>query len=305
MSSPVIPVVIINFRQPRNTIACLQSILENEKKSDIRPIIVDAQPTPIFFQQLTREFGDWITYIPLEKNLGFTGANNVGIAKARELFDPQTIILLNDDTAIGPQALSKLDTTLHAVPRRGAAAPKIYFYPGCTYHQGYKANEKDKVLWYAGGAIDWPEVFSFHRGIDEVDRGHYNQAEPTEFATGCCVALNVQALQEVGTFDDDYFLYLEDLDLSQRLKGANWEVYYEPASLVWHKNAGSSGAGSPLHVYYQTRNRYLFGFRYGTWRIKIFLMKHFLQQYRQGNATIRLALRDLILERYGQKQQVH
>lgn len=148
-------------------------------------------------------------------------------------------------------------------------------------------------------------MVGFHRGVDEVDRGQFDEPAATDFATGCCVALNPQALEEVGLFDEAYFLYLEDLDLSVRLQQAGWQIWYDPQATIWHKNAGSSGSGSQLHVYYQTRNRYLFGFRYAPWRTKLFLLRHLLLQFKNGTGPVRQAIQDFILERYGQRPDVH
>lgn len=303
---PLIPVIIINYQQPKNVLACLQSIWDQDDCEQLKPIIVDEQTDSPLEQALTQKFGQWCDYLPLPENLGFTGANNAGLRLAARKYQPQTVIVLNDDTTIGPKALTQLAYHLHRRGRRGAVVPKIYFSPGREFHPGYKRSEIGRVIWYAGGEIDWTEVVGFHRGVDEVDRGQFETAEPTEFATGCCVAFNMQALQEVGYFDDDYFLYLEDLDLSQRLRQAGWSLWYEPEPVIWHKNAGSTGgSGSALHVYYQTRNRYLFGFRYAPWRTKLFLLKHLLLQYRSGTGPIRQAIQDFILERYGQRFNVH
>ncbi len=305
MSATKIPVIIINYRQPKNTLECLASIQENDHKERLQPVIIDALPTTEFQNELHKKFGNWVDYLPQTKNLGFTGANNVGLHFALQKYSPKTIILLNDDTTIGKNALTKLADALHNQPKCGAMVPKIYFSVGREFHPGYEKSDLGNVIWYAGGAIDWQEVHGFHVGVDEVDRGQYDHATATEFATGCCVALNADALQQVGLFDEKYFLYLEDLDLSVRLQRQGWQVLYEPGSCIWHKNAGSSGSGSRLHEYYQTRNRYLFGFRYGKLRTKVFLLKHLIMQYKNGSDTIRLAIKDFILRRYGQNPVVH
>lgn len=301
----IIPVIIINYQHPANTLECLKSIRSEDDAELLKPVVVDASPDKSIQPSLTDQFGDWVDYLPLEKNLGFSGANNVGIHFSLEKYHPKTVILLNDDTKIGPKALTNLHLKLHQDQKTAALAPKIYFYQGQEYQSGYKDTDSGKVIWYAGGEIDWTEVLGFHRGIDEVDRGQFDTAMPTKFATGCCLALNPDALQEVGLFNDDYFLYLEDLDLSVRFLRAGWKIGYEPSSVVWHKNAGSSGAGSNLHHYYQTRNRYLFGFKYAPWRTKLFLLKHLLIQYRHGTGTTRQAIQDFILERYGQRPDIH
>jgi len=306
MKSLKIPVIIINYRQPDNTIECLKSIRTNDEALVLQPIIIDAQPSPNFPQKLTRLFGNWVDYLPQEKNLGFTGANNVGIRFALQKYQPKTIILLNDDTTIGKKALTNLAAALQKRENCGAVVPKIYFSKEREFHQAsYQKSDLGKVIWYAGGAIDWQEVHGFHVGVDEVDQGQYDSPTTTQFATGCCVALSTKALEKVGLFDEKYFLYLEDLDLSIRLQQNKFDIWYEPTSHIWHKNAGSSGSGSKLHEYYQTRNRYLFGFRYGPLRTKIFLLRHLIIQYKNGSDTIRQAIKDFILERYGPRPDVH
>jgi len=301
----LIPIIIINYQHPANTLECLESIRSEDDIDQLKPVVVDASPNQDLKNQLSSKFDDWVDYLPLEKNLGFSGANNVGIHYSLEKYQPKTVILLNDDTKIGAKALTNLHQKLNQDQKTAALAPKIYFYPGEEYQTGYQTDELGKVIWYAGGEIDWTEVLGFHRGIDEVDRGQFDNAMPTKFATGCCLALNTSALQEVGVFNDDYFLYLEDLDLSIRFQQAGWKTGYEPSSVIWHKNAGSSGAGSKLHQYYQTRNRFLFGFKYAPWRTKLFLLKHLLIQYRHGTGTTRQAIQDFILERYGQRIDIH
>lgn len=299
------PVIIINYRQPQNTLEALHSIYENEDHTRFKPVVVDVSQNDSWLQKIPSAWGDWITHLPLNKNLGFSGANNYGWQYALETWHPQDVILLNDDTKIGSQAFSKLIEVLHSQDKVAAVVPKIYFYPGHEFYQRYQQKEQGRVIWYGGGVIDWPEVHGFHWAADEVDRGQLDILTETDFATGCCLALKAKALQDKPIFDDRYFLYLEDLELSQRLLNSGWQIKINPQSEVWHKNAGSSGSGSDLHLYYQTRNRYLFGFTYAPWRTKLFLLKNLIQQYRQKNPVVQMAIKDFILGKYGYRSQVH
>lgn len=301
--STKIPLIIVNYKRPESTLACLRSVRDSTRAEDIVPIVVDSGPDREWSSQLS-EFGDWTEYIPLEENLGFSGANNAGIRFAQEKYHPEAVVLLNDDTTVANDTVELLIDTLQKNPNVGAVVPKIYFSAGKEFHPGYAKSELGTVLWYAGGVIDWKEVVGFHRGVDELDRGQYDRAEDTEFVTGCCVALRMSALEAVGLFDERYFLYLEDLDLSCRLLRHTWSLRYEPRARVWHDNAGSSGSGSDLHQYYFVRNRYLFGFRYAPLRTKLFLLKHLVIQWQHGNQTTKQAILDFLRGNYGRRTHI-
>jgi len=74
-----------------------------------------------------------------------------------------------------------------------------------------------------------------------------------------------ETIKKIGFLDKKYFLYFEDVDYSIRAKKAGFKVVYFPGVFLWHRNAVSSGRpGSPIHVYYQTRNRLYFGFKYAS-----------------------------------------
>lgn len=303
--SAKIPIVIVNYKNPANTLACLRSVSQTKNASELAPLVIDSGTDRDWSVQLEKEFGNWVTYLPQEENLGFSGANNVGISYALETLSPEYILLLNDDTTVAPDAVEHLLTALQSDSQAGAAVPKIYFSKGKEFHPGYEEKEQGKVYWYGGGVIDWKEVIGFHRGVDEVDRGQYNTTETTEFATGCCVLLRAKALREVGLFDERYFLYLEDLNLSLRLLAKGWKLLYEPRAVIWHDNAGSSSSGSQLHEYYFVRNRYLFGFRYAPLRTKLFLLKHLVIQWQQGSAITKQAIRDFLTGTYGKRDALH
>ena len=72
----------------------------------------------------------------------------------------------------------------------GIVSPKIYFAKGHEFHKDrYQESELGKVIWYAGGRIDWQNIIASHRGVDEVDKGQFDKLEKTGFASGCCAML--------------------------------------------------------------------------------------------------------------------
>lgn len=154
---------------------------------------------------------------------------------------------------------------------------KIYYAPGYEFHKKYKKEEIGNVLWYAGGIDDWKNVFTYHRGVDEVDRGQFNKFEETDFITGCMVFFNKKTVDEIGFWDEKYFLYYEDADFCERAKRAGFKLIYNPKIIIWHKNAQSTGgSGSLIHQKYQRKNRLIFGLKFAPFRTKIHLLKNYL-----------------------------
>jgi GT2 family glycosyltransferase len=107
------------------------------------------------------------------------------------------------------------------------------------------------------GSIVVTSGYGADRGYQEVDRGQYDEAEQVFALCGCAVAFRTEAGREVDWFDDDFFLYYEDTDLSWRLRAAGWEIRYEPKAVVRHIHAASSVEWSPTFVFHSTRNRLL------------------------------------------------
>lgn len=261
-----VALVIVHFNTDEETKDCLASLKKVEHKTfTLHTYVVDngsKNPLHVPDELLPKN----TKVIRSDANLGFTNGNNLGISLALKEVEPDYIVLLNSDTTVKADFLEKLVAVAQKEPKLGMAVPKIYFSPGYEFHlKSYKADQKGKVLWFAGGSIDWANLDAFHRGVDEVDRGQFDHSSQTEFATGCCVLLPKAVLERAGLLDPRYFLYLEDVDWSLRVIQAGYELHFVPEAIVWHKNAGSSGgAGSPLHQYYQTRNRLFFFAKYAS-----------------------------------------
>ncbi len=303
-SLPKVSIIIVHYGSLATTTRCLQSLQKMDSGFQVACVVIDnAAKEPA--QKLEEKFPQ-TTVIRLKENAGFSGGNNAGIRYAIKQQSPDMIVLLNDDTTVAPNFLEALWERFTKRPHSGAIAPKIFFSPGKEFHQeSYRREDHGNVLWYAGGWIDWKEVVAWHRGVDEKDLGQHDKATRSPFATGCCLALRPKALQKVGLLDDNLFLYWEDVELSLRLRKAGWEVWYEPQSQIWHDNAGSSGSGSQLHEYYQTRNRYLVGFRYAPARTKLFLLKQLFREYKTGSFPRKQAILDLIKRNYGKQPRFH
>ena len=105
-----------------------------------------------------------------------------------------------------------------------------------------------------------------------------------------------EVLEKVGLFDEKYFLYYEDADLSERIKKAGYKIYYVPTAILYHMNASSSGGpGNNLHDYFLTRNQMLFGFSYAPLKSKIALVRQSIRFLFSGRPYQKLAIKDFYL----------
>jgi len=231
-------------------------------------------------------------------NLGFAEGNNVGIKYVLER-GADYIVLLNDDTIVDKNMLSTLLKEVNRYKNVGAISPKIYFAKGYEFHKRYKNEDLGKVIWYAGGDIDWNNIYGSNHGVDKVDYGQFDKLRETSFTTGCCVVFPRRVLEKVGLYDKRYFAYMEDADLSQRMRIAGWKVLYTPRAHLWHKVSQSSGIGSDLNDYFLTRNRMLFGLKYARLRTKLALIRESMKLLISGRKWQKKGIRDFYLRRFG------
>lgn len=267
-------IVTITYNSEEETHACIVSLKKLViKNAEISIVIVDNASDTIFTLSQEEKKNASLHILRSDSNLGFTGGNNLGISFALS-HGANYVLLINNDTLVDKYMLQFL---LEAIEDDivGIAVPKIYFAKGHEFHkERYKKDELGKVLWFAGGDIDWNNGISFHRGVDEVDHGQYDDAQSIGFATGCCMLFKKEVFEKIGMFDNAYFLYYEDADICERVKRNGFTIMYQPKASMWHITAASSGgSGSKLHDYFLSRNKMIFGMRYGSIRLKIALFR--------------------------------
>ena len=278
---------------------CLESIFQSKGKLDLWQVIVVDNASSDGSVEVVKSKYPQVELVENKTNLGFAAGNNVGIKYALEN-DADYIGILNNDTLVDENFIEELINVLEKDGNIGVAVPKIYFAKGFEFHKNkYKENELGRVIWYAGGEIDWKNVIGSHSGLDEVDKGQFDEDGETQMATGCCFLVKKEVLEKVGLYDDRYFLYFEDADFSERVKKAGYKIMYEPKAIIWHKNAQSTGAGSNLQTYFQTRNRLLFGLSYAPIRTKLALFRESLRLILVGRYWQKRGIMDFYLGRFG------
>jgi len=301
-----VSVIILSWNVKKDTLHTIKSLLKS-RVSDFRLDILvvdngstDGSPTAIakLFKKTGEKKDVTTKLIRLKTNLGFAEGNNIGMTDALRN-GANYVILLNDDTQVDTNTISNLLKEARKHKEAGAISPKIYFAKGYEFHNKYKSEDLGRVIWYAGGDIDWDNVYGSNHGVDSVDREQFDKVRQTDFTTGCCVIFPRQVLEKVGLYDEKYFAYLEDADLSQRIREAGWKVLYSPKAHLWHKVAQSSGIGSELNDYFLTRNRMLFGMHYARLRTKLALLRESFKLLMMGRKWQKVGIRDFYLMRFG------
>lgn len=297
-----IAIILLNYNSTSFTKNCIQSLWETKATQDEYDIVVfdNASDNPPAKETL----GD-CDLVLSKKNIGYAQGNNKAVEHVLKKGKPDYILILNNDTRMQNACVRTLIGRFESEKNAGFVVPKIYFEKGREYHRhSYTKDEKGRVLWYAGGGIDWRNLIVFHKGMDEVDRGQFEHSAKASFASGCAFLTTPAIWKKLGGFDVSYFLYYEDADLSMRLHRIKKDIVFEPGSVVYHINAGSTqGSGSTFHQYYQTRNRLKFGLQYAPWRTKVALLREAKRIWNDGNASQKKAVMHALAGKWG-KQNV-
>lgn len=295
-----IVLIIVHYKGEVDTLECLDSVSQTiQNGNQLYIYIIDNSQTSEL-QNKTKRYSLPIKYIQSPQNLGFAQGVNIGIQEGQKI-DVDYFLLLNSDTTVPTDFLTTLIKFANTHKEYSLISPKIYFSPGYEFHkEKYKKEERGKVIWYAGGMLDWQNMYASHRGVDEVDKEQYDKDTVTDFATGCCMLMRKEVVEKIGLFDKNYFAYFEDVDYSQKAKQAEFRIGFTPNSFLWHKNASSSGKpGSPIHVYLQTRNRFYFGQKYAPWKTKLHLLREALLLLFSSDIAQKQAALDFIRNHMG------
>lgn len=297
-----VSIVILTWNQCDMTTQQLKDVAKLETNGlDVEMIVVDNGSTDETIKKLSKYNLPNMSYKFIEtgSNLGFAGGNNIGI---KDAFDRGSdyVISMNNDLILSKDIIIKMVSLAESDKTIGLVAPKMYFAKGFEFHKDrYKDSEKGRVIWYAGGVIDRDNVYSEHRGVDEVDVGQYNKTEDTDYVNGACFLLTKELVKRIGLIDETFFLYWEDADYSEKAKRAGFRVMYLPTTCLWHMVSVSTGkSGSPSNDYFIIRNRLIYGLRYSNLRTKFALFRDSLRILVSGRRWQRLGVIDFYLGRW-------
>ena len=222
----------------------IESLPLNDESLEV--IVVDNSSFQDEASEIKKRFPQ-VLVIRSNQNLGFSGGNNLGIQAAHGKY----LFFINNDTIIHqPSAISHLMNRLDSSPSIGMVSPKIRFSWG------------NQLIQYAGYTPLSPITLRNQSiGCGEEDLGQYDTPHPTPYVHGAAMMVKREVIEKAGMMPECYFLYYEELDWSEMIRRAGFEIWYEPACTVYHKESQTTGRMSPLKTFYITRNRLLFAQR--------------------------------------------
>ncbi|MBL3658200.1 glycosyltransferase family 2 protein [Fulvivirga sediminis] len=241
MTQPLISIIALNYNQLKVTCEFLEST-KQLKYSNYEIIVVDNHSLENPEAYIKQHYPE-VTVVRNEKNLGFSGGNNSGIKIAKGDY----YFVVNNDTEVTPDLLDHLLEPFLADESIGIVCPKIMYF------------DKPDLIQYAG----YTKINSFTGrnkaiGQKEKDQGQHDTPGYTNYAHGAAMLVKKEVVDKVGMLPDEFFLYYEELDWSNRAVKAGFKVFYNPKGVIFHKESISVGKESPLKAYYHNRNRVLF-----------------------------------------------
>lgn len=185
-----------------------------------------------------------------EKNYGYAEGNNIAIRFALKAFDPQYVLLINNDVVVDKQFLAELVKAAERERKIGVVGPKIYYKAFLGRNDIINFAGEDIVLWKAKG---------IRYGFNEMDKGQYDRIKEVDKIDGACMLIKKQVFGDVGMFDPVFFMGWEETDFCLRAKKKGYKIIYVPTAKVWHKVSSSfGGIYNTNRIYYMTKNRFLF-----------------------------------------------
>ncbi|MFE4948529.1 glycosyltransferase [Leifsonia sp. NPDC056665] len=217
----VVSVVLVNFRGADDTIECVRGLRELNWPSDRLEIVVVENGSGDDSLEKLKALGDDIILIDSGANLGFTGGCNLGVEHSNGEF----VAFLNNDAKPHPDWISEAIATFDGGREIGAVASKVLDWDGVDvdFVDG-------SVTWYGMG-------YKPHAG--EKDRGTWDVEKDVLFGTGAAMFIRAEVFEELGGFDDNYFMFYDDVDLGWRLNLLGYRFRFQPKSLAFHKHHAS------------------------------------------------------------------
>ncbi|NWF58339.1 MAG: glycosyltransferase family 2 protein [Fischerella sp.] len=241
-------VVILNYRIPQLTIACLRSLVDEVRSLPGTHVVVvdnasgDGSAALIQGAIAAESWGDWVSLLPLEHNGGYAFGNNAAIRLGLESTNPPPyFLILNPDTLVRAGALKALVNFMDEQPDVGIAGSRLEDPDGTPQRSAFRFHtifsELDSGLRL--GVIT--KLLSRWVVAPAVREDTYQ----TDWVSGASMIVRREVFASVGLLDEKYFLYFEEVDFCLQANKAGWSCWYVPASRVVHLVGQSTGVNNP------------------------------------------------------------
>jgi len=226
----ILSIIIVNWNTREDLLRCLASIGANPPSGSFEVLVFDNASTDGTKEAVAAEFPQ-VRLEASAENLGFARANNKAVTVAQG----QLWLLLNPDTIVHPGALDELVRYLVAQPRVAAVGPRLA-NPDGSLQPSIERLPSLFREWWRLFHLDGIYPVSQYGSVVLASRS----PQPVEVLNGACLLLRADVVRPLGLFDEDYFVYSEEIDLCDRLGQAGWELHWLPAAVVTHARGRST-----------------------------------------------------------------
>ncbi len=231
---PLISVIVVSFNTRDILRACLQRLFSVTAGLRLQVIVVDNASRDASADMVAQEFPG-ICLIRSGSNLGFAAANNLAFLQARG----DHVLLLNPDALLEPQALQRALAHIEADPAIGLGGGLLLGRDGQREPSARRfPSLLNELLVLSGLAARYPQSRFFGRFDRTWDNS--GQAATVDWVPGAFALMRRAALDQVGPFDERFFLYCEEVDLCRRFRARGWKILYWPDVVIRHSGGESS-----------------------------------------------------------------
>jgi GT2 family glycosyltransferase len=235
MSDPLVTFVVVNWNGEKFLSECLDSI-KSQTHRPFELIVVDNGSSDGSVALLEKDPD--VHLLRNARNLGFGSANNQAVRKARGEF----IAFVNNDIVLHPQWARSMLGPMLQYPEVGMCAGKTLSY------------SDPELIDNTGHLLYWDGV-NRGRGRMQKDHGQFDNLTEAFFPSGAACLFRAQMLQQIGCFDEDFFLYGDDTELGIRARLTGWECAFVPVAIAYHRYSASTSAYDSLKFFFVERNR--------------------------------------------------
>lgn len=237
-------VIIVNFNGERFLRPCLDA-LRSQSFDDFFTVVLDNGSADSSVGIITRDYPD-ITLMRSDVNLGFAAGNNIAIRACLDR-GPDYVLTLNNDVILEPDCVERLVSLLDSGPDTWCCQPKMYL-----------EGTGGPPVFNNAGIVVWRDGSAYNRGINEPDEGQYDASADVFGVCAGCGLYRASVLRRTGLFDEDFFAYMEDVDLAWRGRLLGYSAALCPTAVCHHHHGGAAtGSGRKITLVEANRIRIL------------------------------------------------
>jgi hypothetical protein len=239
-------VVILNYRTPKLTLDCLESLAPQIDDTPEASVIVVDNGSGDNSVELLRQAIDkncwtrWASVLPARANLGFAGGNNLALDKLLDHPEARCVLLLNSDTIVGEGVLRHCYQKMAANPSIGIMSCLLLNPDGTVQNTARRLPTPWRMAAISFGLPwIWPTLFGW-ADLDDPRWDRRTVSREVEWVGGTCMFIRRKVIDKLGGLDPRFFFYGEDVEFCHRVRKYDWTVWYDPAVSVVHLGGASS-----------------------------------------------------------------